>query len=361
MDKNHGNRRDFLKQMATVAAATVGLSWTQRVNAQDDEKKDPTKIIPRFTLPAGHGAHFAHAPILDDNGYLRWGMNSAVGTYKGSQIILTGENIDPDDAVLGVRIVDANHIKKDESEKENGKAKEYIWLGETKVMDAEVGSAMISFLLQPGQSLQMLNMGDTIVVAQEEGVQPAPKKLKELEQRLGYVNESNKPQQIVLIVPPNEHTMRAGKDEKALDLTMIRRGMDLYAKTPNAKKKTEIFEKLEPLVWNAFAKVVMDAGYKGTAQELRGIYMSIILPDPKVKPADDRKRRLGQLQDLTTQVMDARQGQPEDHHAIFSDEEVTALLLKDAEAQGKKSLMLEYMEKVIPAQIKTLQKQAKSK
>lgn len=344
------SRRNFLKTGAALAAAGA-MSWADKVLAADD---DVPLIKPRFTLPAGNETVFRVPPVADAAGFVRWGVNKPVGAAEGTQIILAGQAIDPSTAVLSARIVNEKHIVP--APDGDPEAKPYIMLGATKVPDVEKGSAMVSFILKPGENLQLLNMTGTIVVSEAEGVQEGPARLRDAMQRVAYNNTTDQPQQVVLIIPPEEHAMAIGRPGRATDISLVRLGMDQYMKARRPEDKTAIFEQLDEAMWNMFANMIKDAGYDTPPEKLRDYYKMLVTPNPEARSsterANDVKAKKERLQKIYDDIMAKRDTQPEGTQFIYSKDELESMFSRDIAASNKKPMMLDFLERIAPAQEK---------
>jgi hypothetical protein len=343
------SRRNFLK-VAALSTAGV-MSWADRLVAADDEVPE---VKPRFTLPAGNDTGFRVAPVKDAAGFVRWGVNKPVGTAGGAQIILAGEALDPANSVLGARMVDEKHIIP--APDGEADAKPYIMLGATKVPDVEKGSAMVSYILKPGENIQMINMSGTIVVSESGGVQEGPARLKDAMERVAYSNTTDGPQQVVLIIPPEEHAMAIGRPVRAVDISLVRYGMEQYMKVKKPQDKTAIFEQLDEMMWNMFANIAKDAGYQTPPEQLHKLYKALVTPNPELRSTTDKaneiKAKKERLQKIYDDVLAKRDTQAEGTHFIYNKDEIEAMFSRDIAASNKKSMMLDFLERIAPAQQK---------
>jgi hypothetical protein len=344
------SRRNFLKTSAALAAAGA-MSWADKVQAADDEAPE---VKPRFTLPAGNETAFRVAPVADAAGFVRWGVNKPVGAAEGTQIILAGEALDPANSVLGARMVDEKHILP--APEGEADAKPYIMLGATKVPDVEKGSAMVSFILKPGENIQMLNMSGTVVVSEKDGVLEGPARLKDAMQRVAYNNTTDELQQVVLIIPPEEHAMAIGRPARAADISLIRYGMEQYMKAKKPQDKTAIFEQLDNAIWNMFANMIKDAGYDTPPEKLRDYYKMLVTPNPEARSstekANDVKAKKERLQKIYDDILAKRNTQPDGTQFIYSKDELESMFSRDIAASNKKPMMLDFLERIVPAQEK---------
>lgn len=232
---------------------------------------DGEKQKKRFTVPAGKEALFQVDPIRDpSSGYLRWGVDSEVGTPNGAQVILTGAKPPSEQGLITGRAVEKSHIKKIDGVSS-------LFLGETKVPNVMPGSALVLFELQPQENVQVLNMPKTIIVAEKSGVQKAGS--------VGYTNTLPKVQQVVLVIPPQEHNMKLGASLKAHDFETIHKYIEGYTNQnpsrnpfgmkPDDALKMEIFPKLEALIDNTKQAIENDLEARKEEPKRPAIYSDL--------------------------------------------------------------------------------------
>ncbi len=321
--------------------------------------KDVIAFSPQFTSIRGQN-YQSTAVFTDEAGSLHIGVNMPCGgRLDAAEIILVGVPGKNDLSHITARQIDKKHFIAPADNDPDKKDGAYIKLGETKVRGVAQDSVAFMVALEPGQSIYLNQMKKTLAVPENKDLQ-----LQGAGTATQVIsNTSEEIQKVALLVPPEEYkfmaggkswanplTLASGKPAKAEDIETIRNGGVAYKATRDAATKTKQFEILEPIVWNMFANMVIDAGINIPPEKLRGLYDELGSLDGKEQSEKMKSYYDSIVNSRNKQIEENQKDPSKGKHPrdfTYAPDEVAALLGGPKNFTKATSLLLAFMQDVM--------------